>query len=60
MENNAHPHRAGLVHEYLKSENIHRTGWPAVSSDLNLVEHVLDALGKVTTVHHPPPRPILG
>ncbi|UYV60406.1 hypothetical protein LAZ67_1001055 [Cordylochernes scorpioides] len=45
MDDNARPHRALVVDEYLESEGIQKMEWPARSPD-HLVEHVWDALGK--------------
>lgn len=58
MDDNARPHRANLVDEYLESEDITRMDWPARSPDLNPIEHVWDALGKAIAARHPPPRTI--
>ncbi|GFW34683.1 transposable element Tcb2 transposase [Trichonephila clavipes] len=35
MDDNARPHRANIVKEYLQSEDITRMDWPAYSPDLN-------------------------
>ncbi|GFY19486.1 transposable element Tcb2 transposase [Trichonephila clavipes] len=55
MDANARPHRTLAVEELLESENITRMDWPAYSPDLNLIEHVLDALGRriAARIHHP-------
>ncbi|GFV84110.1 DDE_3 domain-containing protein [Trichonephila clavipes] len=42
MDDNARPHHANTVSECLQSEDINRTDFPAVSPDLNPVEHVFD------------------
>ncbi|UYV73825.1 hypothetical protein LAZ67_11001036 [Cordylochernes scorpioides] len=59
MDDNARPHRAGLVNEYLQSENIRRMDWPARSPDLNPIEHVWDALGRRIGDRHPSPRTLV-
>lgn len=58
MDDNARPHRAQVVDDYLESEDIRRMDWPARSPDLNPIEHVWDALGRAISSRHPPPRTI--
>ncbi|UYV80282.1 hypothetical protein LAZ67_18002283 [Cordylochernes scorpioides] len=59
MDDNARPHRARLVNEYLQSENIRRMDWPARSLDLNPIEHVWDALGRRFGARHHSPRTLV-
>ncbi|UYV63858.1 hypothetical protein LAZ67_2005841, partial [Cordylochernes scorpioides] len=59
MDDNARPHRARLVNEYLQSENIRRMDWPARSPDLNPIEHAWDALGRRIGARHPSPRTLV-
>lgn len=56
MDDNARPHRAHLVDDFLESEDIRRMEWPARSPDLNPIEHVWDALGRRVGERQPPPR----
>lgn len=58
MDDNARPHRALLVDEFLENEDIRRIDWPARSPDLNPIEHVWDALGRSIAARNPPPRTI--
>ena len=58
MDDNARPHRARLVDDYLESEDIGRMDWPAKSPDLNLIEHAWDALGRAVAARQPPSRTI--
>jgi transposase len=56
MDDNARPHRAGIVDDYLGSEDIQRMEWPSRSPDLNPIEHAWDALGRHIANRQPPPR----
>ncbi|GFU81122.1 transposable element Tc3 transposase [Trichonephila clavipes] len=55
MGDNARPHRANIVDEYLQLEDITRMDWPAYSPDLSPIEHVWDMLGRRITARQPPP-----
>ncbi|GFX16167.1 transposable element Tcb1 transposase [Trichonephila clavipes] len=55
MNDNARPHRANIVDECLRKEDITRMDWPAYSSDLNPIEHVWDMLGRRIAARQPPP-----
>ena len=49
MDDDARPHRAAIVDDYLESEGIGRMAWPAYSPDLNPTENLWDALGCIFT-----------
>lgn len=46
MQDNARPHTARRVTQYLAEVEINTMNWPACSPDLNPIEHVWDMLGK--------------
>ncbi|GFV55194.1 transposable element Tcb1 transposase [Trichonephila clavipes] len=55
MDDNARPHRANIVGEYLQSEDINCMNWPAYSPGFNSIEHVWDVLGRRIAARQPPP-----
>lgn len=54
MDDNARPHRARVVREYLESEAVDVIPWPAMSPDLNPLEHVWDQIGRQIDEKEPP------
>ncbi|GFT26733.1 transposable element Tcb2 transposase [Trichonephila clavipes] len=56
MEDNCRPYRANLVEDFLFEEGIVRIEWPTCFPDMNLKEHVWDALGKRVAGRQPPPQ----
>ena len=56
MDDNAGPHRARVVTEYLEHEGIERMNWPARSPDINPIEHVWDIPQKRVSARPAQPR----
>jgi transposase len=54
MYDNAGPHCSRAVTAYLQSEAVTSVPWPAMSPDLNPIEHTWDMFGRRMHVREPP------
>ena len=59
MDDNAPPHRARIVQQYLQQETIVRMDWPARLPDCYPIEHLWDFLQVAVTRHQQQPRSLL-
>ena len=53
MDENARPHKARIVQHFLQQEAVQTIPWPAMSSDMNPLEHVWDFIGRKINQHIP-------
>ena len=58
MDDNARPHRSRAVTAYLQSEAVTSVPWPAMSPELNPIEHICDMLGRHILAREPPVQSI--
>lgn len=59
MHDNARPHTARIVQEYLADTGISVMNWPARSPDLNPIEHVWDHMKRQVRAEVNPPQTLL-
>ena len=56
QDDNARPHRARIVQQFLQQNSVDHLDWPARSPDLSPIEHVWDILGQCVRQRVPRPR----
>nr|CAH7763869.1 unnamed protein product [Callosobruchus chinensis] len=56
MDDNARRHRTRTVQQALENGNIARLEWPAMSPDMNLIEHVWHYVSRAIFNRNNPPR----
>lgn len=54
MDDNARPHRSRAVTAFMRTNAISTVPWPAMSPDLNPIEHLWDVLGRRIQAREPP------
>ena len=53
MDDNARPHKARSVQHFLQQEAVQTIPWPAMSPDMNLLEHVWDFIDRKSNQRNP-------
>lgn len=53
QDDNARPHRARIVRDFIEAESIETFPWPSMSPDMNLIEHVWDFIGRKINQRQP-------
>jgi transposase len=53
MDDNASPHRARIVQHFLQQEAVQTIPWPAMSPDMNPIEHLWDFIGRKINKRYP-------
>jgi transposase len=53
MDDHARPHRARIVQHFLQQEAVQTIPWPAMSPDMNPIEHVWDFIGQKINQRNP-------
>ena len=56
QQDNARPHTARVTMEYLHNSNVDMVPWPSRSSDLSLIEHIWDMIGRTLNDLQPSPH----
>ena len=54
MDDSARPHIARAVVDFMRANAVTTLPWPAVSPDLNPLEHVWDIIGRRMQARNPP------
>ena len=56
QDDNAPPHRARMVRQFLEENDVNRIEWPSKSPDLNPIENIWAYLQGLITKRTPPPK----